>query len=416
MEADQYQQKTASAYVWTHVLNTPFWAVFNLLTFILYKDLQASLFQITVMIILKPASSLVALYWGAHVNQRRDRLRANLVWARILSHIPFFFFPFVDNPWYFIFCFGFYMMLARGQVPAWMEILKQNVPEGKREKLFSYVSSFGYLGGAFIPIILGMVMDDYPHSWRWLFPVIALISIAGTFYKIGIPIRDETAVKPSKTPFNLYHAFTKPWKDAWKLIVARPDFARYQVGFMLGGAGLIMMQPALPEFFMNGLQLSYTELAIAMALFKGIGFASTSPFWAERLRKIDIYKFNSQVTFLAALFPMFLVLAQYYPPLVYVAYLFYGMMQAGSEMSWHLSGPIFSKDEDSSLFSSINVLTVGLRGCIVPGLGSLLMYLLSPVFVLCIGGALCLLSTAKMISCSRQRSELCKFQLDQTIG
>jgi MFS family permease len=385
-----------------------------MLTFILYKDLHATLLQITVMIILKPASALIALYWGAHVKQRQDRLRANLVWARVLSHIPFFFFPFVENPWYFIFCFGFYMMLARGQVPAWMEILKQNVPEGKREKLFAYVSSFGYLGGALIPIVLGLTMDEYPESWRWLFPVIALISIAGTFYKLRLPIRDETLVNPPKNNLKLHQAFIEPWKSAWSLLKARPDFAQYQIGFMLGGAGLIMMQPALPEFFMNDLHLSYTELGFAMALFRGIGFASTSPFWAKHLRRIDIYKFNSQVTFLAALFPMLLIMALYTQSFIYVAYLVYGMMQAGSEMSWHLSGPIFSKDEDSSFFSSINVLTVGVRGCIVPGLGSLLLYLLGPIRVLCIGGVFCLLSTVKMISCSRQRSELCKFNLDQT--
>lgn len=415
LEADQYQEKTSSAYIWTHVLNTPFWAVFNLLTFILYKDLQASLFQITVMIILKPASSLIALYWGAHVNQRRDRLRANLVWARVLSHLPFFFFPFVDNPWYFIFCFGFYMVLARGQVPAWMEILKQNIPDGKREKLFAYVSSFGYLGGALIPIALGLVIDEYPQAWRWLFPIIALISMAGTFYKLKLPIKNEMLSKPTKENFEFYKVFISPWKEAWKLLRSRPDFAQYQIGFMIGGAGLIMMQPALPEFFMKGLQLSYTELAFAIALFKGIGFAATSPFWAEHLRKIDIFKFNSQVTFLAALFPLLLIMAQYDSLLVYGAYLVYGMMQAGSEMSWHLSGPIFSKNDDSSLYSNINILTVGLRGCIVPGLGSLMVYWLNPVVVLTIGGILCLLSTVKMISCSSQRSdELCKSRLDPT--
>lgn len=367
------------------------------------------------MIILKPASSLIALYWGAHVNQRRDRLRANLVWARVLSHLPFFFFPFVDNPWYFIFCFGFYMVLARGQVPAWMEILKQNIPDGKREKLFAYVSSFGYLGGALIPIALGLVIDEYPQAWRWLFPLIALISMAGTFYKLKLPIKNETLTKPVKESFDFHKLFVSPWKEAWKLLKSRPDFAQYQIGFMIGGAGLIMMQPALPEFFMKGLQLSYTELALAIALFKGIGFAATSPLWAEHLRKIDIYKFNSQVTFLAALFPLFLIMAQYAPVLVYGAYLVYGMMQAGSEMSWHLSGPIFSKNEDSSLYSSINILTVGLRGCIVPGLGSLLVYWLNPVVVLSLGGILCLLSTVKMISCSRQRSdELCKSQWGPT--
>ncbi len=413
MDIDYYQRKTCSAYIWTHVLNTPFWAVFNLLVFYLYNDLHASLLQVTVMITIKPASSLIALYWGAHVNQRRDRLRANLVWARILSHIPFFFFPFVDNPWYFIFCFGFYMALSRGQVPAWMEILKQNVPDGKREKLFATVSSFSYLGGAILPIALGRLMDVHSQAWKWIFPVVALVSLAGTFYKLRIPIREEPVVIP-KDPIKIYDVFVNPWKRAWNLIRSRPDFANYQVGFMLGGAGLILMQPALPEFFKNGLHLSYTEIGLALGLFKGIGFAFTSPFWANHLRKIDIYKFNAQVTFLAALFPLFLILALYSPSFVYIAYLLYGMMQGGSEMSWNLSGPIFAKKEDSSLYSSINLLAGGLRGCIVPGLGSLLMSFLSPVYVLCIGGVFCLLAAIKMTSYSRQKSELCNLKLDPT--
>lgn len=404
MTIDPAWQKTRAAFVWSSILNTPFWAVFNMLPFILYKDLHATPLQITIIIILKPAVSLIALYWSALIEKRADRLLSNLIWARILSHAPFFFFPFVDNPWYFIASFGFYMMLARGTVPAWMEVLKQNIPNVSRERVFAYGSAAGYLGAALLPFALGGIMDTYFESWRWIFPVTALISLFSVFLKYRIPIakNENHALSRSEAAPSLWQEFVKPWKSAWTLIHRRHDFARYQLGFMLGGSGLIIMQPALPVFFMDGLHLSYTELAVALTLCKGIGFAATSPTWAKLMSKIDIYRFNSWVTVLAFAFPLCLLAAQVNLAWLYGGYLLYGVMQAGSEMSWNLSGPLFAKDEDSSVYSSINVLTVGLRGCFVPAIGSLLAYAVHASGVMLIGAALCLMSAVCMAHYSRQ--------------
>ncbi len=390
--------------MWTSVLNTPFWAIFNMLPYILYKDLHATPLQITAIIILKPAVSLIALYWGTLIENRKDRLLSNLIWARVLSHLPFFFFPFVDNPWYFIVSFGFCVMLWRGTMPAWMEVLKLNVPNLSRERLFAYGSAFGYVGAALIPFALGNLLDSYEQSWRWIFPATACLSISAIFFKFRIPIAlnpgDEAQANTSPK-LSWQQQLTKPWKSAWELSKQRPDFMRYQLGFMLGGSGLIIMQPALPVFFMDGLHLTYTELAVALTLCKGIGFASASPTWARLLSKIDLYKFNSWVTILAFVFPFCLIAAQFNLAWLYVGYILYGVMQGGSEMSWNLSGPIFAKDEDSSAYSNVNILTVGLRGCLVPALGSILIYSIHATGVMLIGSLLCLLSAIFMTKYSR---------------
>lgn len=395
--------KTRLAFMWTSVLNTPFWAIFNMLPYILYKDLHATPLQVTTIIVLKPAVSLFALYWSALIEKRRDRLLSNLIWARVLSHLPFFFFPFVDNPWYFIASFGLYMMLARGTVPAWMEILKLNIPESSRERIFAYGSAFSYVGTAIIPFALGGLLDNYAHSWRWIFPVTALISIVAVFFKSRIPISQAISQQSNEDQsFSWKYQVVKPWKSAWQLIRRRPDFTRYQLGFMLGGAGLIIMQPVLPVFFMDSLNLTYTELAVALTLCKGVGFALASSTWARLLNRIDLYRFNGWVTFLACLFPFCLILSQMNLAWLYGGYLLYGIMQAGSEMSWNLSGPIFAKDEDSSVYSSVNVLTVGLRGCFVPILGTLLGYIFQSTSIMLVGAALCLLSTVCMSVYSRR--------------
>src|ERR1700722_510591 len=107
---DIYLSKTRIAYTWTRILNTPFWALYTLLPFIMCKDLQATPWQIACIISLKPIVSLFSLYWSSQVKRRRDRLVSNIVWAGILGHLPFLFVPWISHPWFFIFASAVYML------------------------------------------------------------------------------------------------------------------------------------------------------------------------------------------------------------------------------------------------------------------------------------------------------------------
>jgi len=403
-QQDLALERTRAAFIWTRILNTPFWAIFSMLPFILYKDLKASALQITLIIVLKPLVSIFSTYWSAVIDKRRDRLLSNVISANILKHIPFLFFPFTDNVWFIIFASGVYMMLHRGAVPAWMEIMKLNIAGEKRERIFAYGTAVGYLGDGVLPFILGPLLDGYVESWRYIFPILALVSFMGVYFQARIPIK-YGFVRAEKT--SLRQQLYYPWKNAYELLLKRPDFLKFQLGFMLlGGGGLMVMQPALPGFFMDVLHLSYTELAIALTLCKGVGCALASSTWAKMMNRVDIYRFSSWVTLMGCLFPLCLLASQVHSVWLYLAYTGYGVMQAGSELSWNMSGPIFAKDEDSSAFSSVNVLMVGLRGAVVPTVGSVLCFSSSPAIVILFGGGLCLAATLKLIVASKQKANV----------
>lgn len=403
-----FSKRTQTAFIWTRILNTPFWALFSMLPFILYKDLHATPLQITIIIILKPLTSIFSTYWSAQINKRRDRLRSNVIWAVILGLAPFFCFPFVENPWFFIFSSGMYMLFAqRGAIPAWMEILKLNIPGVWRGRLFAYVSSLGYIGDAAWPFVLGWFLDGYFQAWRFLFPLTAFISILAVFLQARILIPKDKTIIPEKRSFQFslsgfQNQVMKPWQNAWEILSKRKDFARFQIGFMLAGSGLMIMQPALPGFFMDGLHLSYTELGVAITLCKGIGFAMTSSLWARWMNTVDIYRLSSWVAAVACLYPIFLLCSQVHLIWMYAAYLGYGVMQAGSELYWNMSGPIFAEDKDSTAYSSVNVLMVGLRGALVPSIGSVLAVWFSSSFVIVLGGVLLFMAMQRMLAYSRQ--------------
>lgn len=389
------------AYIWSVILSTPIWAMYMLLPFIVYKDLHASALQVTAMITLKPLVSLFSLYWSSRVHSRKDRLKANVAWANVLGRLPFIFFPFVNEPWFFVAAFGFFMLMARGVTPAWMEILKLYLPKDRIKKVFAYSQSFYYLIGGILPLFFGWVMDHSFQAWRWLFPLVALLSLIPIYFQLKMPLPTE---RKDEKRESLWTSLSGPWKRAFQLLSSRRDFLLFQVGFMFGGAGLMVMQPALPRFFMDQLGLSYTELAAALTLCKGIGFAMSSRFWAGLLSRHNLYRFSAGVTALAFTFPLFLALSPWNLMWIYVAYLVYGVMQAGSELSWNLSGPLFARDQDSSVFTSVNVCTVGIRGCIAPPIGSLLCAWGSPQLTLFFGSFLCLIATWQLVMSESTRT------------
>jgi len=376
-----------SAFLWTWLLNTPFWAIYNMLPFILYRDLGATPWQITLMITLKPVVSIFSVYWSDYVNRRRDRLVPNVVLGCVLAHLPFLFFPWFGSIWWFIGSFALYMLLYRGMIPAWMEILKLSSEGSLRQKLVAYAISCSYVGSAIFPVFFGWMMDDHVQSWRWIFCITSAISLTAVLLQLRVNIEEEDAAEPHQaTPI------LRPWKNVWELLRYRPDYRDFQFGFMLGGFGIMVLQPALPYFFMDVLQLNYKELGLAMTMCKGIGFALTSGLWAQWMCRVNIFKFSALVVLMFSLFPLGLISAQYSILLLYLTYLGYGVMQAGSQLAWKLSGPIFANHEDSSLYSSVNVITVGLRGCVANPLGGLLCTFGGPVMVLLLGSFLCLSS------------------------
>lgn len=394
--------KTRTAYLLTSLLTTPFWVIFNMLPFILYKDLHATPLQISILITLKPMVSLFSGYWSAAVNKRPDRLVSNIIWARILSHLPFLCFPFIDNVWFYIAAFGFYMSLHRGVIPAWMEILKINIPVERRKKIFVWGSFIGYAGNALLPFALGSLLDEQISAWRWIFPATALIALSSTFFKWRIPITQKPQDSFEAQGKSWKETFVEPWKEASELLQRRPDFFRYQIGFMLGGGGIMLMQPALPAYFVDVLNLSYTEMAVAITLCKAIGFAVTSPLWTKYMDKANIFRLSSVPPLCICAFAVCLAAAQLDIYWLYAAYLFYGAMQAGSEMTWHLSGPAFAGKDDSSGYSSINVLAVGVRGAVIPPLGSLIYVSASPLIAIAAGGGICWIAHRCLFSASHE--------------
>jgi MFS family permease len=391
------------ALVWSNLLSEPLFTLYGFLAFILYKDLGASAFQIALLTMLKPVVTVLSFYWSAGLKGRSGKLKSNVMWAGFWMRAPFLLCPWVDSIWFVIGAAVNYMFFYRAAIPAWLEMIRRNLGEGKRGRAFSISSALGYVEGVALSLAMGGLLDENPGLWKGLFFGAAAIGLLTLAVQSNVPV--EGAEEKGER-LSWRELIVRPWRDSFQLMRDRPDFSRFQWGFMVCGFGIMLIQPALPLFCVDTLGISYLEMAAAVSIAKGLGFAVSSPVWSKWIDKVTVHRLSAAVFIAVGLFPIFLSFSVWNVGWLYAAYFWYGVGQGGSHLVWNLSGPIFAGKEESSRYTGVNVVLAGLRGGVAPPLGGLLAVLWGPVGVLALGGALSFYSGASLLRYRFQRKDL----------
>jgi hypothetical protein len=404
-----FKDKTKRALLWMHLLHEPFVVLYALLPFILRKDLGASLLQISILSALRPTLPIFSFYWSVNVTNQKHRLRANLMGAWIFARLPFLFVPWIDTVWYLIFACAIYELFNKSGIPALVEILKTNIPKGERENILTFCFVLTFLESIALGLWIANALDHSPIMWQWLCSGTALLGLTSLFAQWHIPMRFDTQINlPKRT---LLEKIATPWKETLTLLKTKPDFAQFQYGFMMGGFGLMLIAPSLAVFYVDSLGLSYATVVTGRSILMGIGIVASSHFWKEALKKHPPKRLTFWVLIGFGLYPLFLLFAPTHVIWFYLSFILYGIAQAGSHLLWNLSGTLFAQDEDSSPYSRVNILMLGLRGAIAPALGGILCHWLGPIplFVLgaacCLGGALYVAKTLPHLSSAKVLSE-----------
>jgi predicted MFS family arabinose efflux permease len=244
-----------------------------------------------------------------------------------------------------------------------MELLRREEDPTSLDKAVCWGVRLNYALGMLIPPIACLCLDYGLISWRLLFTLVALLYLCHLFIIIQLPPFQK--ISPAYKKDNLL-------AKGWKLLTVKKEFANYLILYFLTGAGIVASQGMLPLYFKNELNLSYTELGLAFSFCKGLSFMLSSPIWNQLTKRISLLRLNCYAALFTSLYFLFLLFSSFAIELLFIAYLAYGTMQGGNELSWHLSGPAFSRNQESTLYSTLNLLVAGIRGALCPILGCII--------------------------------------------
>lgn len=375
--------QTRLAMLWTNLASEPLVGLYTLLPFILRKEYVANVFQLSIFLTLRPVLSLFSFFWSASFKKGKSHLVANLVTAFLLTYLPFIFLPWVDNFSFFLFAAASYQLFSRAAIPSLMEIIKCNIPKKPREDAFSLYYLFGFIESGVLGLLFAWILRSHFMDWKMLFSCASLIGLSSVLLFKRIPVKDGKE-------FVETHSSIKPWKESFYLLYKHRNFRYLQWVFMFGGSALMLMGPAFSSFYVDTLSLSYTNMATARFIFMALGVAGSTFLWKKGLAVCDILKLSLWVLIGMGIFPIMLLFAQMHIAFLYLGFMLYGIAQAGSHLIWNLSGTIFAGEHDSSPFTRVNILLIGIRGIVMPLLGGLLCQLFGSTFVLVLGGGVCL--------------------------
>lgn len=393
-------------YLLSKALCSPLESLFSLMIFILAKEFEVTALQLTLLACIRSVSSLFAFNISALCVGRIAKGTKYLAFTTLIGAFPVLFFPFVTNVWYFIFCYFLFLTMNRATFPVWTEILKSQLGTHKIGNVFATAASVNSLLMISVPFCLSYWMDTYADLWKVLFSLLAVVQILSLTVLLYLEFTPTT----SSPSFDIFSV----WKGTWKHLKENPEYAKFQLFFFLSGAGLVAIYPILPTFFNEKLQLSYVQLTSAFSLCKGIGIVISSPIWAYISKKISIYRLNYIVNMFSCLFIVSLLASEGEVSWLYLAYLMFGAMQGGCDLSWHIAGPTFAKENESTLYSSETLALIGIRGCIFPFIGQFIFSHSNIVTVFTLSGLLCFFSIFYGVKLERQQKQIALNKIYQT--
>ena len=405
MITEASNKKTKLAIALSALLKEPFMCIYGLLPFFLIEDLGALSIQIVIYTQLRPVSAIFSFYLSEFISRNAITLKHAILWTGILARLSFIPALLTDNVSLYVLGSTFYMIFSRAEIPAWMEVIKKNVYKERWEKSFSLGSIIGYTCGAILTVCFASFMDSGIPVWKYLFSLSLLLGVVAVFFQAMLVDNDQEVTKSSR---GLIKSVTSPVKDVFALMKERGDFRRFQIAFMIGGLGLMIIQPVIPIYFSSVLSIRKSDMMIAFCICKALGFVSTTPLWNKMIKKIAPSSFILFVLLGFALFSFFLIFSSISLHCIFLAYLIFGIAQAGSHLIWHLSGPMFSGEDSSSRYSGVNIVMVGIRGVIGPAFGGLLLLFMHPIYIfafsmmLCVGGALFYIATSASEEVTRE--------------
>jgi MFS family permease len=332
----------------------PVLAGIGLASFIAVKSLGASGWLVALLASSGPLGNLLGGVWGGRVaaGRKTDYVLA----AETLSNLALLLVFFARSALSFSLLIALAQLARSPVTSALTSIWRANYPGTLRNRILGWIEQRVLLIAAGLSVLLGNLLEIDPFAYRWVFPLMGILSQIGCLWFRGLTVHDHHVGRPT------------PVLRGWSVLLKRPEFARYELNFFLHGTANLMVIASLPLFLEQQLNFDYRQASFVLVLAPNLLGMAFMGFWGRLLDRQNPLVVRLWLNCIWLISPLLLAHAHGFLE-VAVARAAQGLILGGVLLVWRLGVNYYAHCDEVAVYMGVHQALTGLRGVIAPYLG-----------------------------------------------
>jgi MFS family permease len=329
---------------------------------------RANPLELTILVSAFPVGAFLGPVWAAL--GRRWGMQKLVTQMAIWANVPLFFLFWVEDAALFTALVSVSQLLNSAMRMGQSSLYRVMYARPLRGRVLGRLTFWTYL--TMVPSVLatGWLLDKSHQMYQALYPLAGLCGLIGCFYysQLHVPGADELPRDRARLRESLAGVERILRNDAAYLL--------FQVAFFLSGSSFFMSTHVILLLVRDRFDFSAFDLSLWLSVVPQLLLALGSPTWGHILDRIGIVRCRLLINLLMTgyLASYWLGIVSALPLLIYLGSLLQGASNAGGQLTWALASSHFApRTEDVPLYNGIHFVLNGIRGLVLPWVGSVLL-------------------------------------------
>jgi MFS family permease len=248
-------------------------------------------------------------------------------------------------------------------------------PKEIRGRVLGQLTFWTYLTMVPTVLLMGWLLDKNAHFYQVVYPLGGLCGLIGCIFygTLHVPAADQLPRAQS--------SIRERVAGVERIIANDRAYLYFQVAFFLSGSAFFMSNHVVLLLTKMAFRFSAFELALWLSVVPQLLLALTSPVWGHVIDRIGIVRARLLISVVqtASLASYFGGIIMELPLLIYLGSVLLGVTNGGGQLTWALASSHFApRPEDVPLYTGIHFVLNGVRGLVMPWVGSVLWVLIQP--------------------------------------
>jgi MFS family permease len=338
---------------------------------------QANPLELTILVAAFPVGVFFGPLWAGL--GRKIGMKRLVVQMAFWANIPLFLLFWVDQSWLFTLLVSISQILNSAMRMGQSSLYHLLYPKAIRGRVLGVLTFWTFV--TMVPSIMltGWLLDISREMYQLVYPFAGLCGMCGCYFYHTLII-DDRAVSVQKRM-----TLRATMRGVSNILSQDKAYLYFQTAFFLSGAAFFMSTHIVLLLTCDRFEFSAFELALWMTVIPQLTLAVTSPLWGRILDRIGIVHTRLLLALVqsGSIACYWFGIVSGWPVGIYIGSILLGVTNGGGQLTWALASSHFApRSEDVPLYNGIHFVLNGVRGLVMPWVGSVLWVFTGPFAVL----------------------------------